>query len=261
MSQCQDRTVPGLVSFVGAGPGALDLLTLRGAKAIEEADLVLYAGSLVSEDVSSLAKPGAKIVNSAPLTLAETHSLIRTTAKQGGLTARVHTGDPSLFGAVAEQIALLDVDAIPWRIIPGVTAAMAAAAAAGISFSLPTRAQSLIFTRLDGRTKMPANENLAELASHGINLAIYLAGQQPEKLQFELAKVLAPETCVICASRISWPDEQIIRTTLAELAICVRQHALGRQTLFLILPAYGGEIIPSRLYSANFRHQFRNAGN
>ena len=158
---------PGLVSFVGAGPGDPELLTIKGRKAIEEASLVLYAGSLVPPDVVACAAPGVPVVDSAPLTLEQCHDLVRRTALAGGPVARVHTGDPSLYGALREQARLLDQDGIPWRVIPGVTAACAAAAAAGVTFTVPEVTQSLIITRMEGRTPVPEREALHLLAAHG----------------------------------------------------------------------------------------------
>lgn len=258
MIQEKPEVIPGLVCFIGAGPGSADLITLRGIKAIQQADLVLYAGSLVSPEILEFAKSSAQIRSSASLTLEETHALIVATASKGGLTARVHTGDPTLFGALAEQIALLNKDSIPWQIIPGITAATAAAAAAGISFSLPEKAQSLIITRLEGRTPMPKAERLADLASHGTSMAIYLSGQDPERLQRELSASLPVSTPIICASRVSWPDQVIVKTTLVNLSKTVKEHGMGRQTIFLILPASGEDFARSKLYDANFSHSFRS---
>lgn len=258
MTKAQTTAQPGLVSFVGAGPGVPDLLTVRGLKAIKEADLLLYAGSLVSPEVVALAKAGCQIHDSACLTLEECHALVKANAMRGGLTARVHTGDPGIYGALAEQTALLDADGIPWRVIPGVTAAMAAAAAAGVSFSLPETAQSLIITRLEGRTPMPPNEKLADLAKHGASMAIYLAGHKSAVLQEQLQSALPEDTPVVCASRVGWPEEKVAFTTIGELAACVKKHAMGRQTIFLILPSLAcrrqGR---SRLYHGSFTHSYR----
>ena len=161
----------GKVYFIGAGPGDPELLTLKGRRLICEADLVLYAGSLVPPELVACAKASARVEDSAPLCLEETHALMRDCALSGGMVARVHTGDPSLFGAVREQARLLDADGIPWEIVPGVSAAFAAAAAGKVSFTVPETTQSLIVTRLDGRTPVPEKERLKELAAHGASLA------------------------------------------------------------------------------------------
>ncbi len=243
---------PGKVYFIGAGPGDPELLTLKAARLIAGADLVLYAGSLVPRAVVAGAKPGAAVIDSAPLNLEETHALMRGRALEGGTVARVHTGDPGLYGAVREQARLLDADGIPWEVVPGVTAAFAAAAAAGVSLTEPGGSQSLIITRNEGRTPVPANERLRELAARKTTLAIYLSAAQVEILKEELLAALPPETPVICAHRVGWPDQEILRLPLGELE---RAKAFTRQTVFLVMPGGGGG--ESRLYSADFRHGFR----
>lgn len=257
-ASCQSGDMPGLVSFVGAGPGDPELLTIKGRKAIEEAALVLYAGSLVPEAIVAYASADAQLVDSAPLTLEESHKLVCSVSLAGQRVARVHTGDPSLYGALREQAALLDAEGIPWRVIPGVTAACAAAAAAGISFTVPEVTQSLIISRLEGRTPMPQTEQPAQLASHHTSMAFYLAGHMAEKLQRELARSLPSETTVICAYRIGWPEERILRTTLGGLASAVADAGMKRQTVFLILPAENAKGAPSRLYAADFSHGWRH---
>lgn len=251
------KTRPGLVSFVGAGPGDPELLTIKGRKAIEQAGLVLYAGSLVSPAVAACAKTGARVADSAPLTLAECHALVRAAALAGENVARVHTGDPSLYGALREQTALLDQDGIPWRVIPGVTAACAAAAAAGVTFTVPEATQSLIISRLEGRTPVPQRERLAALAAHKTSLAVYLSAHSAQGLQEELSRSLPPETPVLCASRVGWPDEKLIWSSLGELAGCVAAHGITRQAVFLVLPAALEKGAASRLYAEDFKHGFR----
>lgn len=248
----------GIVTFVGAGPGDPELLTIKGKRAIEEADLALYAGSLVSPEIVALASPSARVWDTAVLTLEQSHALVKEASYAGEAVARIHTGDPSIYGAIGEQIALLERDGIPWRIIPGVTAAMAAAAAAGVSFSVPEVNQSLIITRIAGRTPMPANENLADLAAHGIAMAIYLAGHKGADVQRELEKALPKDTPVICASRVGWPEELIARTTVAELSECAERHHMGRQTVLLVLPGMDDRGSRSRLYDPAFSHGFRS---
>lgn len=255
----EERPGMGMVSFVGAGPGDPELLTIKGRNAIAAADLVLYTGSLVPEAVLAHAAPHARKVNSAPLTLEECHALMRETAFAGKPVARVHTGDTSLYGALREQSALLDCDGIPWRVIPGITAACAAAAAAGVTFTVPEVTQSLVITRMPGRTPMPESESLHALSSHKTSLAIYLSSQLVEDMQAELLQSLPPETPVICAYSIGWPNQQIYRTTLADVARCVRENELYHQTVFLVLPGLDAEGAPSRLYAADFSHGWRKA--
>jgi Precorrin-4 methylase len=184
---------------------------------------------------------------------------VRATALAGRSVARVHTGDPSLYGALREQAALLDADGIPWRVVPGVTAACAAAAAAGITFTVPEVTQSLIISRLEGRTPVPAREHLHLLAQHGASMAVYLSAASAQALQDELSRSLPPETHIFCAHMVSWPEEQLHWTTLGELAQCITSHNLTRQTVFLVLPAESCEGAPSRLYAADFSHGYRAA--
>lgn len=257
MPQQTHERKTGLVSFVGAGPGDPELLTIKGRKAIETAALVLYAGSLVPPEVVACAAPTATVVDSAPLALEQCHALVRAAALAGQDVARVHTGDPSLYGALREQAALLEADGIPWRVIPGVTAACAAAAAAGVSLTVPEVSQSLIISRMGGRTPVPEREALSRLAAHGASMAIYLSAHAAEALQEELSRSLPPETPIICAYRVGWPDERIIRTRLEHLSGSVRDAGLSRQTVFLVLPGEAVQGAPSRLYAADFSHGWR----
>lgn len=260
----------GEVWFIGAGPGAADLITLRGHRLIAKADLVLYAGSLVPEETVSHARPEAVLRDSSNMTLQETHALIKEFARRGQNTARVHTGDPSLYGALLEQTRLLDRDGIPWSVTPGVSAAFAAAAAAGQSLTLPEIRQTLAITRLPGKTSVPDRENLRALAATGAALAVYLSAEHAERLQDELlAAGLAPDTKIIVGHRVSWPDEAVAATNLASLAAFTRARNFSRQTVFLVLP--GESLDPqsnapsdpgtvSRLYAADFNHGFRRNG-
>jgi precorrin-4/cobalt-precorrin-4 C11-methyltransferase len=245
------------VFFIGAGPGDPELLTLKAARLIGMADLVLYAGSLVPREALAEARDDAKIVDSAPLTLEEQHALVLETVRAGGLVARVHTGDPALFGAVREQADLLEREGVEWEVVPGVSAAFAAAAAARVSFTRPGGTQSLIVTRLAGRTPVPESENLRDLARHGSALAIYLSAGDAGGVQRELlAGGLAPETVVVVGHRVGWPDGSILETTLAGMARAVDAAGFTRQAVFLVLPGQtAGE--RSKLYDKTFSHLYR----
>ena len=244
---------PG-VWFLGAGPGDPDLITVKARRIIRRADLVLYAGSLVPRAIVDQAKAGAKVADSSPLTLEQTHALIMETVRAGGLAARVHTGDPSLYGAVREQARLLDKEGVAWAVVPGVSAAFAAAAAAGESLTVPGLRQSVILTRAAGRTPVP--EGLRELAAHGAAMAVYLSGNDPERVAQELlAGGLAPETRVIVAHRLGWPGEKLVRTNLGALGSALGQ-GMERQTLILVLPGEPGEE-RSSLYDREFAHACR----
>jgi precorrin-4/cobalt-precorrin-4 C11-methyltransferase len=248
-----------LVTFVGAGPGDPELLTLKGRRIIDEADLVLYTGSLVPREVVAFAREGAKVIDSSPMTLAETHACIMETVRSGGRVARVHTGDPSLYGAVREQMALLDREGVAYRVVPGVTAAFAAAAAAAVSFTVPEKTQTLIVTRLGGRTPVAEPERIRELARHGASMAVYLSASKPDELVRELLEGGYPgETPVIIGHRVGWPEQALYHTTLRETAETVAKNAITREAVFLILPAQEDRATVSRLYSPEFSHGRRD---
>jgi len=218
---------------------------------------VIYAGSLVPPSIVALAKPEALVVDSAPLSLEENHALILKTVSQGQSVARVHTGDPSLYGAVREQMDLLRGAGIPYEVVPGITAACAAAARAGLSFTVPGVTQSLVITRLAGRTPVPETERLSALAAHGCSLAIYLSANSAQRLQEELA-LLPGDTPVLCAHRVGWPDEKMAWTTTAQLAATVEKLRLVRQTVFLVLPGQDAKDARSCLYDPTFTHGWRD---
>ena len=251
------------VHFIGAGPGDPDLLTVKGKRIIEAADLVLYAGSLVPPEVVACAKARARVIDSAPLSLNQTHALMLETVRAGGLVARVHTGDPSLYGAVQEQKRLLEAEGVACEIVPGVTAGFAAAAAAGRSYTVPETTQTLIFTRMAGRTPVPESESVRSLAAHGSAMCVYLSAGDPETLQVELlAGGYAPDTLVAEVFRVGWPDERVRETSLDQLAATARESGFTRQTVFLVLPGQipgqgAGEAARSKLYDEDFSHGFR----
>lgn len=246
------------VWFVGAGPGDPELITVKGQRLVREADVVIYAGSLVPRAIVAEAREDAEVYDSAPMNLDETHALIREAVAAGKSVVRVHTGDPALYGAVREQARLLDADGITWQVVPGVTASFAGAAAAGLSFTVPEKTQTLIITRMEGRTPVPEGERLRELAQHGTSLAVYLSAGDPEGLQSELeAAGLAGDVRVVVAYRVGWPEETLAYTTLSELAVTARENGFTRQTVFLILPGEDDEDHVSKLYDKNFTHGYR----
>lgn len=222
-----------------------------------EADLVLYAGSLVPRGVVSCAKEGAKVQDSSSMTLEEIHEAVMDAVRSGGKVARVHTGDPSLYGAVKEQMELLERDRVPYQVIPGVTAGFAAAAAAKVSLTMPEATQTVIFTRAAGRTPVPDKEELRSLAAHQCTMVIYLSASRVD----EVARALEdggypPDTTVVVGHRIGWEDETILVTTLPRLAEQVKDKGIKRQAVFLVLP--GEERgVRSRLYDRAFSHGFR----
>ncbi len=252
-----------MISFIGAGPGDPELITVKGKRLIEEADLVIYAGSLVPEAVVAGTKKGAVVKDSSSLTLEETHALMREAALAWKAVARVHTGGPGLYGAVREQMALLAAEGLAYQVVPGVTAAFAAAVAAGMSLTVPETVQSFSVTRMGGRTDVPAGQSVREFAKHGGSLAVYLSTSDAARLERGLlAGGVAPDTPVLAAYRVDWPDERLIWTKAGEIAAAVAAEKLTRQTVFLVLPGEresekAGMLSRSRLYAAEFLHGFR----
>jgi precorrin-4/cobalt-precorrin-4 C11-methyltransferase len=247
------------VFFIGAGPGAADLITLRGARAIAAADVVLWAGSLVMEElVREHARDGAELVDSAPLTLEDQRVIYERAAREGLRVARVHSGDPSLYSAVGEQIGILEEIGLPFEIVPGVSSLSAVAAALGCELTVPERAQSLILTRLEGRSPMPAGERLRDLAAHRATIALFLSAGRAAEVQRELLAGGYPvqEPCAV-VHRASWPDELVVRCTLGELAERVREAGITRHAIILIGPALREAGTRSHLYDPRHRHRFR----
>ncbi|ABG03610.1 precorrin-4 C11-methyltransferase [Rubrobacter xylanophilus DSM 9941] len=250
----------GRVWFIGAGPGAPDLLTLRGARLISEADVVVWARSLVHEGVLEHARPGAEIVESTTLPLEGVRGVYERAAAEDLKVARVHSGDPSLYGAVLEQIELCEELGLAWEIVPGVSSLGAAAAALGRELTVPEVSQSVILTRRAFRTPMPENESIRGFAAHRTTMAVFLSAARPRLLQEELLSGgYPPETPCAVVYRASWPDEKVIECPLGELAERVRGAGIKRQALILVGPALGAGGRRSRLYSPRFSHMFRRA--
>jgi precorrin-4/cobalt-precorrin-4 C11-methyltransferase len=249
------------IFFVGAGPGDPELITVKGRNALEAADLVVYAGSLVPEELLSWTRPGTPAVNSASLTLEEIVSAMVDAHRSGKRVVRLHTGDPSLYGAIFEQIAELDRLGIPFRIIPGVSAAFAAAAALGIEYTLPEIAQTLILTRAAGRTPVPATETLASLAAHQASMAIYLSMGQIEAVAETLAAQYGETAACAVVYKASQPGQKVIRTRLNELVTAVRAADIQRQALVIVgrVLEVGSQDLKatSKLYDKDFEHGFR----
>ncbi|WP_020524144.1 precorrin-4 C(11)-methyltransferase [Catelliglobosispora koreensis] len=249
------------VIFVGAGPGAADLLTLRGAAAIGRADVVIWAASLVHPDVLGHAKPGARIIDSSALTLEQTLALYEEAARDGLTVARIHSGDPSLWGALAEQLDACHALGLATEVIPGVSSFTAAAAAVQRELTVPEVAQSVILTRLEGgKTPMPPGETIRSFAAHGTTMAIFLSAARSGQLATELlAGGYADSTPVVIAYQVTWPDELILHCDVATLAATVREHKLWKHTLFLVGAALGEAGTRSHLYHPGHFHEHRKA--
>ena len=248
----------GKIYFVGAGPGDPELITVKGLRIIEQADLIIYACSLVPASIFEKSR-AETIIDSSGLTLEENHALMVSAYAQEKLVARLHTGDPSIFGTIHEQMELLQNAGIPFEIIPGVTAAFAAAASAKISFTLPEVCQTLIITRSPGRTRVPESQELSRLGATRSSMAVYLSAQMAEDVEKSLLESgLEKNTPVIIGWKVGWKDELVIQTSLASLSRTIRKNKIKGQAVFLILPER--ENAPrSRLYDPGFTHGFRGS--
>lgn len=250
----------GKVWFLGAGPGAADLLTLRAARVIAEADVVVWASSLVAEEVLDHARADAEVVDSAELTLEDVTGIYDRAARDGLAVARVHSGDPSLWGALGEQIERCDARGLDWEIVPGVSALGAAAAAIGRELTVPEVAQSVVLTRAPTATPMPANETVRAFAAHGTTMALFLSAKRGKALQAELlAGGYPPATPCAVVYKATWPDEAVYRCRLDELAATLRDAGLTKHTLVLVGEALAAEGRRSHLYDPGFSHAHRLA--
>ena len=259
---------PGTVYIVGAGPGAPDLITVRGQVIIAAADLVLYADSLVEEEVAQLArKPDVRIIATSGLHLEQIVPLMVAAASEGQVVARVHSGDPALYGATHEQMAALRRAGVPYDVVPGVPSAFAAAARLGVELTVPELAQTIILTRAAGRVAMPVGEELSSLAAHGTTLAIHLSVTRMRQVVADLlvGGRYTPQTPVAVLHRVSWPDESMVTGTLADIVERVRAAGYTRQAVILVGPTLtaidrAGEVqAVSHLYDKTYTHRFRRA--
>lgn len=249
------------VYFVGAGPGAADLITVRGMKLIEQADVVIYAGSLVNPELLSYAKEDAEIFNSACMTLEQVIDVMEKAVSEGKTVCRLHTGDPSLYGAVREQMDALSELNISYETCPGVTAAFGAAAALDLEYTLPGITQSLVLTRMAGRTEVPEKESIESFAAHGASMAIYLsAGMLDELARRLIAGGYDPRTPAAIVYKATWPEEQILRCQVRDLDETAGKYGIRKTALVIV----GGALSQSgyqksKLYDKTFDTEFRKA--
>ena len=250
------------VSFVGAGPGAADLITIRGARLLRHAEVVVFAGSLVDRQLVARFAASAAVYDSAGMTLPEVIQVMADAAVAGKSVVRLHTGDPSIYGAIQEQMEALDELGITYQVVPGVTSAFAAAAALKQELTLPEVSQTVIFTRMEGRTPVPENEQLNKIAAIGATLVIYLSvGMIDQVVEQLLQGAYCPETAAAVVCRASWEDEQAVTGSLADIAGKVREAGIDRQALIIV-----GDVLAARreglkarslLYDGGFAHGFR----
>ncbi len=250
------------VYIVGAGPGDPELLTVRAQKLLMQADVILYADSLVPKAMLQLVRPDAKVIPTANKTLEEILPLMIQEVRSQRSVVRLHSGDPSLYGAVHEQMQALIAAEIPFEVVPGISAFQAAAAKLNLELTIPGLVQTIILTRISGRTQVPAAEELASLAAHQASLCLYLSARHIDTAQVQLLKHYTPQTPVAVCFRLGWPDEQIWLVPLEKMAQTTREQSLTRTTLYLISPALTARNSDcqarSRLYHPEHNHLFRS---
>jgi precorrin-4/cobalt-precorrin-4 C11-methyltransferase len=254
------------VYFIGAGPGDKELITLKAIKIIEKADIIIYAGSLVNKEILNYSKnSNVEVYNSAVMNLDETNKVIHDGVKNGKLVARLHTGDPSIYGAILEQIILLEENNIEYEIIPGVSSAFSAAASINAEYTIPEISQTVIFTRVEGKTPVPEREQLRNIAKVGATLIIFLSVNMIEKVKNELLQGAYSEaTPVVIAKRVSWKDEETFFTNIGNMDKLVKEKGIKKTALILVGEVFNkkyrniANLKKSKLYDKNFATEFRN---
>ncbi|MBQ9062885.1 MAG: precorrin-4 C(11)-methyltransferase [Eubacterium sp.] len=249
-----------MIHFVGAGPGAADLITVRGQKLLEAADVIIYAGSLVNPALLDAAKKGCEIYNSAYMTLDEVLTVMYAAEEHGKMTVRLHTGDPSIYGAIREQMDALDAKGIAYDVCPGVSSFFGAAAALHLEYTLPEVSQSIILTRAAGRTEMPEKETIKSFAAHHATMVLFLsAGLLPQAVSDLIAGGYSEDTPAAIVYRATWPDEKKIRCTVGTLEAAAKEAGITKTALILV----GDVIAPSdyalsKLYDPDFATEYRD---
>ena len=248
-----------MVHFVGAGPGAPDLITLRGAELLKKTDVVIYAGSLVNPALLGLAKEGCAVCNSAEMTLEQVLDVMKDAQEKKLDLVRLHTGDPCLYGAIREQMDALDALGIPWDDTPGVSSFCGAAAALGAEYTLPGVSQTAIVTRMAGRTPVPEGEALEKLASHGASMAIFLSAGMQEQVQAALLAggAYGEDTPAAIVYKATWPEEKIVRCTVGTLAAAGDAAGIWKTAIILVGGFLGRSYERSKLYDPEFTTEFR----
>lgn len=249
-----------MIYFVGAGPGAVDLITVRGQRLLEQADVIVYAGSLVNAQLLEAVKADCQIYNSAKMTLEEVVALMVDGQQQGKMTVRLHTGDPSLYGAIQEQMDQLEQRGLPYEVVPGVSSLCGAAAALRQEYTLPGVSQSVIITRMAGRTPVPVLEEISLLAAHQATMVIFLSsGMLSELTQRLMIGGYEPDTPAAVVYKASWPEEKILRGTVATIAQLAHEQQITQTALVLVGRFLEQEYERSQLYHPAFSHGFREA--
>jgi precorrin-4/cobalt-precorrin-4 C11-methyltransferase len=249
-----------MVYFIGAGPGAADLITVRGKELLGRADVVIYAGSLVNPELLRFTKPECEIYNSATKTLEQVIEIMVPKSKNGSLVVRLHTGDPSIYGAIREQMELLNENGVEYSVVPGVSSFCAAAAALNAEYTLPGVSQTLILTRMGGRTPVPELEEISKLAAHKSSMALFLSTGMAGSLSQRLIEGgYSADTPAAIVYKASWADEKIVRTTVSNLENAVNNNGIHKTALILVGQFLGSDYERSKLYDPSFTHEFREA--
>ena len=247
-----------MVYFIGAGPGDKELITVKGMKVLSAADCIVYTGSLINHELLEYAKSGCALHDSAKMTLEEVIKIMLENEKNGLVTARLHTGDPSLYGAIKEQIDILTEKGIAYKIIPGVSSFAGAAAALGAEYTLPGVSQTVILTRMEGRTPVPEREKISELAKIQASMAIFLSSGMLGELSAKLIEGGYPkDTPAAIVYKATWPDEKIIRTTIEGLSEAGIENNIKKTSIILVGNFLGAEYERSFLYNPEFTHEYR----
>lgn len=247
-----------MVNFVGAGPGAADLITVRGKELLENADIIIYAGSLVNPILLDYARESCEIYNSATMTLEEVTDVMIKGEREGKAVVRLHTGDPAIYGAIREQMDILDTENIEYEVCPGVSSLFGTAAALKAEYTLPEVSQSVIVTRMAGRTPVPDRESIASFAAHHATMVIFLSTGMLEKLSEELIKGgYEPETPAAIVYKATWDDEKVVRTTVKDLAESAAKNNITKTALITVGGFLSSAYERSKLYDPTFTHEFR----
>lgn len=249
-----------MVHFVGAGSGAADLITVRGQQLLSQADTIIYAGSLVNPALLEYAKTDCEIYNSASMTLEQVIEVMERAEAAGKMTVRLHTGDPSLYGAHREQMDWLDKKGISYDVVPGVSSFCGAAAALKAEYTLPDVSQTVIITRMAGRTPVPEKEEMSKLATHGATMVIFLSTGLLKELREQLLQGgYQEDTPAAIVYKATWPDEKVIRGTVGNLPQLAAEHQITKTALIVIGEFLGDDYQRSKLYDPTFTHEFREA--
>lgn len=247
------------VFFIGAGPGDPDLITVKGKKILDSADVIIYAGSLVNKEILNSRKPDSLVYDSATMNLEEIIGIIKKNVLEGKIVARVHTGDPSIYGAIKEQMDLLEKDGIEYEVIPGVSSFVAAAAVLKKEFTLPNVSQTVICTRISGRTEVPEKEDLEKLSSHRTSMAIFLSVPMIEDVVKKLLKNYAITTPVAVVYKATWKDQKILEGTLGNIVDIVKKDGIKKTAIILVGDFLSSDYEKSKLYDKSFSHEYRGA--